>query len=220
MVPNFTKKKVAFSWIRKENAFSFVILGSFQFILLTFIAMIFYAGGTRIDPTTQGYGFFTNFFSDLGRTVTYSGQLNYLSAFLFITAVIGLGMTFFVFFSFIPEFFNRTEEERKISKIVSQMGRISAIAFIGVAFTPANLVGIIHDLFVVSGFSFVTVVLTLLFILTVRVPNIITLEHLFLKATIQILVVYTLIACFIFQSYGVWRRNIKTMKIPEKTYEN
>ncbi|MDQ2713331.1 MAG: hypothetical protein M3Z08_00285, partial [Chloroflexota bacterium] len=37
------------------------------FLLLTVIAMLLYPGGTMANHHSQGYTFFLNFFSDLGR---------------------------------------------------------------------------------------------------------------------------------------------------------
>jgi hypothetical protein len=224
--------------LQKEKIFPLVIGGTLQFIVLTFIAMIFYTGGTRIDETTQGYGFLINFFSDLGRTVAYSGRANLISNILFIAALVGLGFTFFVYFRLIPEIFNSTEEEQYLSRIVAKIGIITAFAFIGVAFTPANLVMIIHDALVVTGFTLVSVVLGILLFLTVKdpafskvytiiyialiaiilaygglffiIPQIITYEDLVLRVSMQKIVVYSLLACFLIQSYGIWRHRIKS----------
>ena len=60
----------------KSWAYILMIVGSIQFIILTFIAMIFYEGGTYIDSSTTGYLFWHNYFSDLGRTVAHSGISN------------------------------------------------------------------------------------------------------------------------------------------------
>ncbi len=197
--------------------------------------MVFYTGGTRLDSTSPGYSFFTNFFSDLGRTVAYSGEWNLPAAVLFIIALIGLGVSFLNYFISIPNYFSETEEERKLTRIVVLSGKISALAFIGVAIVPANLFTLIHDFFVVVGFSFVMVISATLFILIIRseklpkgyaivyltlilllliyaslslvIPKIITIEHLFIRATIQKIVVYTLIFSFLVQSYGLQRIN-------------
>ena len=218
---------------KKDIVFPLAIVGCGQFIVLTFIAMVFYTGGTRLDSTSPGYSFFTNFFSDLGRTVAYSGEWNLLSAALFIIALIGLGVSFLNYFMSIQQYFSETEEERKLTRIIVLSGKISALAFIGVAIVPANLFTLIHDLFVVVGFSFIMVVsgtMTALIIKTQKlsksyvmvnvifililfiyaglflvIPEIITLEHLFVRATIQKVVVYSLILCFLIQSYGIWR---------------
>ncbi|PWI47087.1 hypothetical protein CEE45_13620 [Candidatus Heimdallarchaeota archaeon B3_Heim] len=225
-------------YLKKEHTLPLVFIGTLQFIILTFIAMIFYTGGTRIDETAQGYSFFTNFFSDLGRTVAYSGKGNLISVILFIVALVGLGLTFLSYFRFIPEIFNSTEEEQKLSKIVAKIGTVAAIAFIGIAFTPANLVTIIHDSLVVTGFTLVSIVLGILLILTIRdqkfskvytitylililivlaygglfflIPKIVTYEDLLIRVSMQKLVVYSLLACFLFQSFGIWRHRYQS----------
>ena len=61
----------------------FPICGAIQYIIITFIAMLFYPGGTFIDSSTEGYSFFMNFFSDLGNRISYSGHDNLISHILF-----------------------------------------------------------------------------------------------------------------------------------------
>ena len=74
----------------------FIIFGPAQYIILTAVAMLFYAGGTMIDPLSPGYYFWGNFFSDLGRVIALSGAPNVVSFTIFtITASI-------LSFSFIP----------------------------------------------------------------------------------------------------------------------
>lgn len=58
-----------------------------SFLILTTIAMLVYPGGIESDPTTVGYLFFTNFFSDLGRIIAFSGTSNLASRSLFVTAL-------------------------------------------------------------------------------------------------------------------------------------
>ena len=78
-------------------AFILGMAGCAQFIVLTVIAMFFYPGGTKANPETAGYSFWSNFFSDLGRTATYAGDSNTVSSSLFITALL-LGALVLVFF--------------------------------------------------------------------------------------------------------------------------
>ena len=40
--------------------------------------MFFYPGGNINDPHQIGYSFSYNFFSDLGTTISYSGQDNFI----------------------------------------------------------------------------------------------------------------------------------------------
>ena len=41
-------------------------VGIFLFVVLNFISMLIYPGGTIIEPDTKGYSFFYNFLSNLG----------------------------------------------------------------------------------------------------------------------------------------------------------
>ena len=54
------------------------------YLVAIFVAMPLYAGGTyAIKDIATSYNFFTNFLSDLGRTTSHSGDLNFFSSFLF-----------------------------------------------------------------------------------------------------------------------------------------
>jgi hypothetical membrane protein len=75
------------------------------FFLMTAIAMLLYPGGTFVDPSTRGYSFFANFFSDLGATRTPSGATNTLSMILFASALAIVGIGLAVFFVALTEFF-------------------------------------------------------------------------------------------------------------------
>lgn len=233
--------------LTKKDIFPLTVIGSIQFIALTIIAMITYQGGTRLDPTSKGYSFFSNFFSDLGRTISYSGEVNTVSAVLFFVAMVGLGLSFLGYFLIIPELFTETDEGVKYSKIASIIGKASVVAFIGIAFAPANILPLIHDMLVITGFTLVAIVSGITFILTVRdsrfsrkytivflflffvilgygglslfIPTIITPTHLIIRATIQKVVVYTLIFSFLFQNYGAWILMKKTKGFEKKEEE-
>ena len=219
--------------IPKEQLFPLTVVGSIQFLILSVIAMFTYRGGTRLDPASKGYSFFSNFFSDLGRTISYSGETNTVSAVIFFFTLIGLGLSFLGYFLVLPEMFIDTIEGKKYGKLASLIGKCSVVAFIGIAFAPANLLPLIHDLLVITGFTLVAIVSGFAFILTSKdnrftrkytvgylilfivilgygslslfVPTIITPTHLLIRATAQKVVVYTLIFSFLFQNFGVWK---------------
>ncbi|MHA1979450.1 MAG: hypothetical protein ACW98I_21300 [Candidatus Hodarchaeales archaeon] len=218
--------------IPKEYIFPLTVIGSIQFLILSIIAMFTYSGGTRLDPMSKGYSFFSNFFSDLGRTISYSGEVNTVSAVIFFITLIGLGLSFLGYFLLIPELFTHTPEGKKYGKLASLIGKCAVVAFIGIAFAPANLLPLVHDLLVISGFALVAFVSGIAFLLTSKdrrfsrkytinfivlflvilcygglslfIPTIITPTHLLIRATIQKIVVYTLIFSFLFQNYGAW----------------
>ena len=56
----------------REKVFMFGMIGMINYVILTLIAMVFYAGGTMINYNAPGYTFWANWFSDLGRTKGYS----------------------------------------------------------------------------------------------------------------------------------------------------
>ena len=51
-------------------------VGIFLFVILNFISMVIYPGGTIIEPETKGYSFFYNFLSNLGESTAKNGEDN------------------------------------------------------------------------------------------------------------------------------------------------
>jgi hypothetical protein len=128
-----------------------VLAAIVQFLVLTLLAMLLYPGGNDIDPSAPGYSFTRNFFSTLGLTQAY-GQPNMVSAVLFFLAMIGAGSGLLVFFLTYPRFFTGQLSCRIWSLAGSGFGLVSAVAFIGVAFTPADLFRPAHIQFVLWAF--------------------------------------------------------------------
>ena len=83
---------------------------------------------------TERYLFFKNFLSDLGRTQTHSGQLNFHSSLLFNMALTFGGITYILFYIFLKDLF----PNKILAKIGSLLGICGAISLIGVACTPAD----------------------------------------------------------------------------------
>ncbi len=220
--------------IWQRGAFLLSMVGCVQFVIITFIAMLAYSGGTRINPNSTKYSFFQNFFSDLGRTISYSGESNFISFLLFLFAVSFTGVSFMAFFLVIPSFFQNTDIERRLSFAVSVTGISSSVMFIGIAFAPDNVFSEIHDFFVVSAFSLAFIASLLLAYLTYHNENfsfafslgyitfivlvfvygiigliffdIYTIEGIFIRVTTQKIVVYYLMTCFFIQSYGNFKK--------------
>ncbi|MFX0085395.1 MAG: hypothetical protein ACFFAU_06950 [Candidatus Hodarchaeota archaeon] len=218
----------------KKGAFFLSMIGCIQFVIMTFIAMLTYSGGTRINPNSTGYSFFQNFFSDLGRTISYSGEINMISFLVFLFSVSFTGVSFMAFFIVIPSFFQKTDIERRLSFAVSITGISSSVMFIGIAFTPDNVFSEMHDFFVFSAFSLAFIASILLayltyynenfsfvfslgyitFIVLILVYGIIgliffdiyTMEGMFIRVTTQKIVVYYLMTCFFIQSYGNFKK--------------
>lgn len=211
------------------------IIGCVQFVILTAIAMVFYKGGTYIDPTPVGYIFWQNYFSDLGRTVAHSGISNTTSFILFTVTLSLWGITQIPFYITFPTLFKSYSNLRKVSICGSSLGIISGISYVGIAFTPSDITGSLHDLFVVIGFSFVffsIILYSYVIFKTDNYPNlyaiilaisafILSVYFLFLFFTLnsqtpeglliyvvgQKFMIYTLLICNIIQGYGALKQN-------------
>ncbi|HLW38167.1 MAG TPA: hypothetical protein VKR99_07035 [Candidatus Eremiobacteraceae bacterium] len=137
------------------------------FFLLTIIAMLLYPGGSVSEPNSQGYNFFLNFFSDLGQThVGYgaSNAVNLPSMFLFglaLTTIAGGMVMFFVAFSLL---FRQSTVSVWLSRIAALCGAVTAVCFVGVAFTPWNLFLQAHNGFVQWAFRLFLAAVVLLII--------------------------------------------------------
>jgi len=137
---------------RQQRPFLFTMLACAQFVLLTVVAMFFYPGGTFVDPAAKGYSFFRNFFSDLGRTQTFSGAANTVSAILFFVALTVAGLGLALFFLAMPRFFRQARLPHLLSRLGSAAGLVSGLSFVGVACAPVNLAGGLHRIFVQVAF--------------------------------------------------------------------
>jgi len=155
----------------RTRIFDLVTVGCLGFVVLTALAMLVYPGGTASDPTTRGYSFFTNFFSDLGRTQARNGEPNPLAASLFFIALSGAGAVLIAFSVAFARFFTRTRLDRALATLGALAGVVAGACFIGVAFTPANLVGALHNQFVFGAFEAFTVAALCYFIALVRAPD-------------------------------------------------
>lgn len=218
----------------KYWTFIIVIFGSFQFIVLTIIAMFFYKGGTYIDPSSTSYLFWNNYFSDLGRSIAHSGVSNKVSFLLFTIALSLWGLSQIPFFIAFTKFFFKTRKLKRISIIGSIFGIFTGVCYVGIAFTPLDLIGNLHDLLVLFGFSsiFISMILYSIVIYQdlnypkpyakILVISIIILGtyfislslvqnanfeiRLFISVTGQKIMIYTLLICGIIQGYGALRQ--------------
>ncbi len=135
----------------KKIGIGISVLGIIQFFILTSLAMYYYPGGVLHDRTTVGYSFFTNFFSDLGRTVALNRQLNTTSHYIFKTALTLTGISMFCFFSVLPTLFKN--KSAKILAILTMLaGFGAAYCYVGIAFHPLNGTYWEHRFYVRTGF--------------------------------------------------------------------
>jgi hypothetical protein len=123
------------------------ILGYSLFFLLIVIAMFFYTGGTMDNPSIPGYSFWGNTISDLGRINSYNGSFNIISMILFSFAIALLALLSIPLYIVFPKLFSTNKIESLSVKIGSLLGYITTIGWIGVLFTPADILHDLHWLF-------------------------------------------------------------------------
>lgn len=211
--------------------------GSIQYIILTSIAMLFYKGGTYDDPNNPGYSFFINFFSDLGRTIAHSGEPNTIGWLLFSTTLLIAGMTLIISMAAYFNLFRVNKAAFRLSMSGSFLGMFAGLAFIGIAFTPSDILPEVHLLFVSIGFGLVFPVAILysiamwivdyprrytsIFLIFAVIQSLylllLFLGHtvegfgtLLIQATGQKIIVYSMILNNLFQNYGAFQ--IQKMK--------
>lgn len=122
-------------------------LVSILFIILQFLGMLVYPGGTIHDIDTNGYSFTSNFFSDMGAYSARNGSPNYLSMILFSLSLMLVGVTFVFYYLVLPKIMGNN----KINYILSWIGTFFAfcgsICLVGTGLTPTDLVFDAHVFF-------------------------------------------------------------------------
>jgi len=218
----------------RKSAFILMIIGPTQYIILTAIAMVFYGGGTLVNPSNPGYFFWGNFFSDLGRVMALSGNPNIISCSLFTIAALLLSFSFFPFSLAVPNFFKKDKKQFVLSKFGSLLGVISISFFVAGIFTPWDIFNTTHLLFS-NLFNFTGILVILFYILAIfsskEYPNSyayvylvlfifaifyavillslsksISPEGLIIQASLQKVVHYLFLLCFLIQGYGAWKQ--------------
>ncbi|NHJ48631.1 MAG: hypothetical protein FK733_12670 [Asgard group archaeon] len=137
------------------------IIGCFLFIILTTIAMLTYPGGTFANNSLDKYNFLENFFSDLGLITAHNGENNIVSRVLFTTALTLVGLVVLFYFIILPPIFKEKKSTKWLSLFGSFNGVVCAFGYIGVAFVPLDLNGVLHSTFVYMSFSAILVALIL-----------------------------------------------------------
>jgi hypothetical membrane protein len=219
--------------LAKSRLFRLIMAGCAQFVLLTLLAMLVYAGGNAENPDAPGYQFFRNFFSDLGLTIAYNGEANTASFLLFTIALSLAGLSLIVFFILMPRFFKQDKMALALTWLGSLAGLVAGACFIGVAFTPANLLMQAHVNFVFGAFGsyFVAVLfyVAAMFKLPTfpRVYQLVLLafafilggyvwllfngpENLTIQVTGQKIIAYASITTVFIQAYGAWQKERPT----------
>ncbi len=123
----------------QQQVYSFSIATAALFVAATIVAMATYPGGSYSDHATTGYQFSRNFFSDLGMLTAHNGASNLTSMALFFGALTLSGLGLVLFFLAFPRLFADAPRARVWSLVGSAFGVIAGICFVGVAFTPADI---------------------------------------------------------------------------------
>jgi hypothetical membrane protein len=135
-----------------RETFRSIAIGCGLFVLLTFIAMLTYTGGSVNDHSAQGYSFTHNFLSNLGMLTALSGKPNWVSAVLFFVALSTAGACLVVFFMLYRRFFQHNRLQRLLAWVGSLLGVLAGACFVGIAFTPADIARPAHTQFVLWAF--------------------------------------------------------------------
>ncbi len=129
----------------------FSLLSIVLFFLLTTWAMTEYPGGTIHDRSTEGYTFWHNYLSDLGRTRAWNRSSNTESSWLFNGGLALAGASLILLFSVLPSFFDR-QEAKGWATIAAVLGMLSALCYWGIALNPLDVNYRLHTVFVRAGF--------------------------------------------------------------------
>ena len=125
------------TWIKVWRiGFAISIFGVVQFLICCMISMSMYPGGTILDKQTIDYSLSENYLSDLGRSVSLSGQDNEVGANFFNWSIAFMGFSMMPFFFFLP-----TQASDQIGAMIacSVLGMISAVAMGMLGMFPVDL---------------------------------------------------------------------------------
>jgi hypothetical protein len=129
-----------------------IAVGCAVFVVLTFIAMLTYPGGSVDNHATRGYSFTHSFLSNLGMVTALSGEPNWVSAILFFISLSAAGTCLVIFFIIFLRLFQSSRLQRVLCLIGSTFGVLAGISFVGIAFAPADLARPAHVQFVMWAF--------------------------------------------------------------------
>ena len=202
----------------RQKAFLFDMLGCILYVILIFLAMVFYPGGTPTNPNTQGYTFWENWLSDLGLIESHSGENNIVSMILFTSALTIWGLSLIPFFLALRSLFVDGKVEKAFSTIGSILGVIAGIGLIGIAYTPADILGLLHITFVYIAYLSLFI-LGVLYSIMLFKTKVLPKQYAIVFLIWTILFFFTLsmgivgqkigrfstIICFAYVGYGSWK---------------
>ena len=218
----------------RELSYKFLIFGMGQYIVLTSIAMVFYSGGTLVDPLSYGYNFWGNLFSDLGRIIALSGEPNTVSFIIFTITALVFAFSFIPFTLALPKLFESKKTQYKLILIGTGVGLVTITSLLGTILTPWDLYYNLHlifsNLFNIFGslvllfyalailynddypnfYAYIYVLILgfgVIYTITLSfLPKVVSVEIITIQATLQKISQYSFILCFIIQAYGALNR--------------
>ena len=138
---------------RIRHLYLVIAIGCALFVVLTFVAMLTYAGGSVDNHAASGYSFTHSFLSNLGMLTALSGEPNWVSAALFFFSLSLAGFCLVIFFIIFPRLFQSSRLQRVLCLIGSIFGVLAGICFVGIAFAPADIARPAHVQFVMRAFQ-------------------------------------------------------------------
>ena len=224
--------------VLRKWVFIFGVAVTLLFVFLSAYCMVIYPGGTISDPNYEGYSFFTNYFSDLGRTHNFLKKSNLISMLIFRSSITLVGIAAILFYMVITHFFTSSALCRNLSIIGSLTGIITGLGYIGIGFTPIDIMHSFHMMMVKLSFNsfLITVVLyavaiykspiypnfyawvysgfgiMLSFYILINIfgPDYNSTYGLSIHVISQKVIVYAQIICMMIQAYGAWIINKNT----------
>ena len=139
----------------KIKAVQFQVGGCLIYLLLMFLAMVFYTGGTSVDSSIPGYSFWQNYLSDSGRTIAYSGIPNTISMIILPIALIIYALSYLPLYLKISVHFRGDKFGKLFIRVGTVLGMFASFFLIGIALTPEDILAIPHVFFVYIGYIFI-----------------------------------------------------------------
>ncbi len=134
------------------------IIGAVLFLIFIGIAIALYAGGNAVSPSAPGYSFLLNSWSDLGRSVAWSGEPNLGAQFFFNLAMILWAVSFVPSIYTLSSFFSETKKEKLFGNLGTICAFISTLTlFITVLFFPLDTHPLPHN--ILAAISYLTLLI-------------------------------------------------------------